>query len=261
MANWQKYRVTINSGSFEAGLEAAAQAPAEIREQLYHELAQKAVTAGDFDRARQILKDHITNPAQLQQSLSNLDMQAIQSLASKGKIEEALRTVSNLRVRERAVMLGQIVGQIGPGQKSATALGLLEQARSMLMPTARVENQEQMSALLEIARAVSRYDAKRAFEIVEPLIDQFNEMAAAAQVLDGFGQQYYEDGELIMQNGNIVASFATQLGTALGTLAVVNFDRAKAGAERIGRPEVRISAYLAIAQQALSPTERRLPLR
>jgi hypothetical protein len=261
-ADWQKYSNTINSGSFDAGLEAAAQAPPEIKEQLYQQLAQKSVGAGDFDRARQILKDHVANPSQLQQALSNLDMQVIQIQASKGKIEEALRVVATLRTaRERAMTLAQIVNQIGPGQKNATALNLLEQARSLLMPSARVENQEQMGALLEIARAFSRYDTKRAFEIVEPILDQFNEMAAAAQVLDGFGQQYYEDGELVMQNGNSVGNAATQLTAALGTLALVNFDRAKAGAERIGRPEVRIGAYLAIAQQAISPTERRMPLR
>ncbi len=34
-----------------------------------------------------------------------------------------------------------------------------------------------MNALLEIARVTSRYDSKRAFEMVEPLIDQFNEMS------------------------------------------------------------------------------------
>lgn len=257
-AQWQKYRATINSGSIDAGLESAAQAPAEMRDQLYQQLAQKAVAAGDFDRARQVLKDHIANPSQLQQALTNLDLQAIQIEAAKGRIEEALRIVSTLRTpKERAVMLGQIVSQIGPGQKRASALSLLEQVRTMLAPLARVENQEQMGALLELARAFSRYDAKRAFEIVEPMLDQFNEMSAAAAVLDGFGQQYYEGGELVMQNGNSVGSMATQLTAALGTLALVNFDRAKAGAERISRPEVRISAYLAIAQHALAPPERR----
>jgi hypothetical protein len=261
-ALWQKYSATINSGSIDAGLEAVAQAPPEMRDQFYQQLAQKAMGAGDFDRARQILKDHISNTSQLQQLLSNLDQHAIQVQASKGKIEEALRIVSTLRTaRERAVILAQIVTQIGPGQKREAALTLLEQVRSILAPSARVENQEQMNALLELARAFSRYDSKRAFEIVEPILEQFNEMSAAALVLDGFGQQYYEDGELVMQNGNSVANVATQLTAALGTLALVNFDRAKAGAERIGRPEVRLTAYLAIAQQAIRSTERSMPLR
>lgn len=261
-ARQQKYYEAINSGSLDAGLEAVAQAPGEMRDQLYQQLAQKATGAGAFDRARQILKDHIANPSQRRQALSNLEQQVIQIEASKGRIEEALRIVSNLRTsKERAVVLSQIVNQIGPGQKRATALYLLEQARSMVRSSVRVENQEEMSAVLEIGRAFSRYDSKRGFEVVEPILDQFNEMSAAALVLDGFGQQYYQDGELVMQNGNSVANVATQLMATLGTLAIANFDRAKALADRVERPEVRIGAYLAIAQQAISPTERRTPLR
>jgi hypothetical protein len=108
-----------------------------------------------------------------------------------------------------------------------------------------------MTALLEVARAFSRYDSKRGFEVVEPLLDQFNEMSAAALVLNGFGQDFYRDGELAMENGNSVANFGNQLILTLSTLATSNFDRAKAGVERLERPEVRLTAYLAIAQQAI----------
>ena len=130
-------------------------------------------------------------------------------------------------------------------------MDLLEQARSLVVTSPRVENQEQMNALLEIARAFSRYDSKRAFEIFEPLLDQFNEMSAAALTLNGFGQEFYQDGELAMQNGNSVANVASQLVQALGTLAATNFDRAKADADRLERQEVRILSYLAIAQRAI----------
>lgn len=259
---WQKYHETINSGSLEAGLEAVGQAPREMRDQLYQQLAQKAMRTGDFESAKQILKDHIANPSQLRQALSDLERHSIQIEASKGRIEEALRIISSMRTsKERAVVLSQIVNQIGPGQKRAAALSLLEQARGMVGSSVRVESQEEMSALLEIGRAFSRYDPKRAFEVVEPILDQFNAMSAAAFVLDGFGQQYYQDGELVMQNGNSVANAANQLMATLGSLAMVNFDRAKAGADRVERPEVRIGAYLAIAQQAISPSERRMPSR
>ena len=109
-----------------------------------------------------------------------------------------------------------------------------------------------MHALLEIGRAFSRYDSTRGFEVVEPLIDQFNQMSGAAVILNGFGQQYYQAGELIMQNGNSVANSANQLILTLGTLALANFDRARAGADRIQRQEVRLGVYLAIAQRAIS---------
>jgi hypothetical protein len=223
-----------------------------MRAQLYQQLAQKALNLGDLPRARQIVQDHALNPSHRQQSLSNLDQQAIHLDISKGRIEDALRGISNLRTsRERSMMLSQIAVQIGPGRKRAAALELLEQARNLLGTATRVESQEQMAALLEIARAFSRYDSRRAFEVVEPLLDQFNEMSAAALVLNGFGQQFYQDGELALHNGNSLAGFGNQLIVTLGLLATTNFDRAKAGADRLERSEARLSAYLAIAQQII----------
>ena len=251
-ARWQKYQETINSGTLDDGLAEVARAPREMRDQLYQQVSQKALSLGDVLRARQIVKDHILDPSQRRQALSNLEQQAIHMDASKGKIADALRGISNLRTsRERAMILTQIVNQIGPGQKRAAALELLELARNLVGAPPRVENQEQMSALLEIARAYSRYDSKRSFEIIEPLLEQFNEISTAARVLNGFGQQYYQDGELAMQNGNSVANVGSQLILTLGTLATSNFDWAKAAADRLERPEVRINVYLAIAQQAI----------
>jgi len=108
-----------------------------------------------------------------------------------------------------------------------------------------------MRALLEIARAFSRYDSNRAFEIVEPLVNQFNEISESALKLNGFGQRYYQDGELIMTNGNAVAETGNQLAMALSYLAVANFDRAKIAADGIHPIDVRINVYLTIAQQSI----------
>ena len=108
-----------------------------------------------------------------------------------------------------------------------------------------------MTALLELARAFVRYDAKRAFEITDPLVDQTNEICAAARTLEGFGPEYFQNDELDMQNGNNVANVVTQISSALGTLAITNFERAKSMADRLRLPEVRLRAYLDIAQQTI----------
>ncbi|HEV7680966.1 MAG TPA: hypothetical protein VGO68_02505, partial [Pyrinomonadaceae bacterium] len=104
-------------------------------------------------------------------------------------------------------------------------------------------------------------DAKRAFEVVEPLLDQFNEMSAAALVLDGFGEEIFQDGELQLAETSGLGKVGTQLIEVLGTLSRLNFDRAKAGADRLARQEIQILAYLTIAQRALIPGEppRQLP--
>jgi hypothetical protein len=147
-------------------------------------------------------------------------------------------------------MLMQIIRQIGPGQKRANALNFLEQARSLLAPGVQAQDQEQMNALLELARAFSRYDSKRGFEILDPLVEQLNDLCTAARALEGFGIDYYQDDELDLQNGNVVSNLAQQVSGTLGTLAITNFERAKATSDRL-RPEVRLRAYLEIAQQTI----------
>ncbi len=249
---WEQYQTKINNGPVDSALEAAAQAPREIRDQFYQQIAIRTAAAGDLARGRQIIADHIANPTQRQQALKNLEQQAMRSAVARGKIEEALRNLSNYRpVRERAKILGQIVSQIGPNQKKAAALLYLEQARSILGPSPRADGQEEMRALLEIAKVFSKYDSNRAFEIVEPLVDQFNEISQSAIALNGFGQRFYRDGELIMTNGNAVAETGNQLTIALGTLALSNFERAKIAADNIHPTEIRIHAYVIIAQQAI----------
>lgn len=249
---WQKYQTTINDATLDAALENVSQAPQELKDQLYNQIALKAVQAGDVARARQILTDYIKNPFQRRQALINLDQQAVYYAINKGNIEEAMRYAGNLRKpTQQASLLIQIFNQVWATQKRATSLRLLEQARSLIGGSGRAEDQEQMNVLLELARAFLPIEPKRSYEIIEPLVDQFNEMNVAAVTLNGFGQNYYREGELQMQNGNNLSAIAGQLIQFLGALAVTDFDRARATADSLQRPEVRLSAYMAIAQQTM----------
>jgi hypothetical protein len=233
-------------------IQVLSKAPKEQRDQLYINLSNRAHNSGDAARAKQIINDYVTTPYQRQQALYNLEMQEVQRAMGKGKIEDALRSIGNIsNPQERAQALAQMANQIGPGYKRASALLFLEQARNLLSPSQQAQDATHMQALFEIAKAYSRYDSKRAFEIVDPLVDQFNDISGAARTLEGFGGEFYEQEELNMYNGNAIATAATNLTSTLGTLAVTNFDRAKLTADRIRLPEVRLRAYLDIAQQAI----------
>lgn len=248
----QQLMNTITSGSMEASLEAIAKAPPELKEHLYLQLASYVANSGDFERAKQVINDHISNPYQRRQSLIGIEQQRVHQAMSKGKVEEALRVLNGIRnPRERAQQLVQIIGQIGPGQKRATAINLLEQARATLSSSLQAQDQEQMNALFEIARAFSRYDSKRALEIMDPLIDQFNDLSVAARTLDGFGYESFVNGELNVNNGGSISMVAGQLSRVLGTLALTNFDQTKAATDRIRLPEVRLRVYLDIAEQSV----------
>jgi hypothetical protein len=247
----QQYQAALDNGSAEPS-EVIEKAPPDLRDQLYLELAQREANKGDTTRARQIIKEHISSPDEQRQALTSIEQQEVSRAINKGRVEEALKVIGAVRnPRERANQLAQIAAQIGPGQKRATAVSLLEQARSLLNTSPQAQDEDQMRALFEIARAFARYDVKRAFEIMDPLVDQVNDLCAAARILEGFGPEYYEDDELSLQNGSTVATLATQMSGVLGNLALINFDRAKSASDRIRLPEVRLRAYLEITQHTI----------
>ena len=248
----EKYQSLVTNSPVDAALEGIEKVPQDQREQLYLELAGREANNGEIARARQIINERVSNPHQRRSALANIDQQETNRAISKGKIEDALRIVSALRTpKERAALITQIAPQMGPGQKRANAMNFLEQARSLLGSSVQAPDQEQMNALIEIARAFGKYDAKRSFEILDPLIDQMNELCTAARTLEGFGQENYEDDELNLQNGNSLAQVSERMSSALGTLALVNFERAKGASDRLRLPEVRLRAYLQIAMQTV----------
>jgi molybdopterin/thiamine biosynthesis adenylyltransferase len=246
------YQNIIGSNTYEAALEGIEKAPQDQREQLYITLANREVSNGETARARQLVNERVSNPYQRRNALAFIDQLDSNRAVSKGKVEDALRTIGNLKTpRERAQLIMQIANQIGPGQKRAVAISFLEQAKNMLGSSTQAQDQDQMFALIEIARAFGKYDAKRSFEILEPLIDQVNDLCAAARTMEGFGPEFYEDDELSMQNANTVAQVVMRMSNTIGSLALVNFERARATSDQFALPEVRLRAYMEIAQQTI----------
>jgi hypothetical protein len=104
----------------------------------------------------------------------------------------------------------------------------------------QAQDQDQMNALLELARAFARYDPKRAFDIIDPLVDQYNDLCTASRTLQGFGIEYYKNDELEMLQGNNIATLASNMSAALAALALTNFERAKTTTDRLRLAEVRV---------------------
>ena len=246
------YQNIIASNPYEAVLDGIEKAPLDQREQLYITLANREASNGEIAHARQIVNERISNPYQRRSMLAFVDQQESNRAISNGKVEDALRIIGNVKMpRERAQMIMQIALQIGPGQKRAIAMNFLEQAKGLLGSSPQAQDQDQMFALIEIARAFGKYDPKRSFEILGPLIDQVNDLCAAARTMEGFGPEFYEDDELSMQNSNSVAQVVMRMSNAIGLLALVNFERAKAASDQFALPEVRLRAYMEIAQQTI----------
>ena len=249
---WQRFQNAANDESTDVALDTIAQAPTPMRDFLYQQVATRVANSGDMPRAQQLIMERISNPTQREQALNNLRQQAVTTAAAKGQIDEALRLLSKFKsVQERIGMMTQILGQIGPETKRSLAVQYIEQAKNLITTSARARDAQQMDILLQIAATLGPFDASRAFQIVDPLIDQFNEISSAAVSMNGFGHDFYADGELITSNDNPVASTAKDLSGTLATLAMFDFDRAKIAADAIQRMDVRLRVYLAIAQRTL----------
>jgi hypothetical protein len=165
-------------------------------------------------------------------ALYNLQQQEVNSAADKGRYEEALRLLSKFRPSaERDSLVTQVLDQMSPRVKKQLALQYLAQGKNIISTSARAEDQEQMNNLLALAGVFARYDVNQAFEIVEPLLEQFNEVSAAAVTMNGFDRDYYREGELVGSNENPVSQLANQFSDTLATLAMFDFDRAKIAAE------------------------------
>ena len=249
---WQRYQNVASNESVDVALDTIAQAPTPVRDYLYQQVVTRVATGGDVPRAQRIIAERISNPSQRQQALYNLRQQAVTAAAEKGSIDEALRLVSKFKTtQERINLITQILDHIGPKTKRSLAVQYIEQAKNLITTSARAQDAQQMDTLLQLAGTLGRYDANRAFQIVDPLIDQFNEISTAAISMNGFGNDFYEDGELITSNENPVASAANALSSTLATLAMFDFDRAKIAADGIQRMDVRLGVFLAISQRTL----------
>jgi hypothetical protein len=91
--------------------------------------------------------------------------------------------------------------------------------------------------------------------MIDPLIDQANDMLAAAALLEKFGQ----GGGLFRKGEMIVSPSLSELGgaharyvKALAELARVDFDRTRATADRFNRDETRLMARVVVARSVLS---------
>ncbi len=125
LADWQRYQMTINSAPVETALDSVTEAPVQMRDYLYQQVASKVATSGDMARARQILSEHVTNPAQRQTALHNLQQQEVNSAADKGRYEEALRLLGKFRSgAERDALVTQILDQLSPRVKKTVGAAI-----------------------------------------------------------------------------------------------------------------------------------------
>ncbi len=249
---WQNYYEVIQNKTTPEALEKLAAAPPEMRDNLYTQLAHKLAGEGNYEQARQIVNDNLKNAGSRDNTLRGLEQLQLNQSISKGDIAAARAGLTRLRSRqERFQALLQIAEQLKSTDKKADARVFLDEARQLL--PSRPANQSQLYLYFALAQAYASDDNKKSFELLESLLDQFNELCVAAERVDGFLGQTYDNGEF-QPNGSL-GEFAQQISFTLAALVSKDMARARKCLARLQRPEVRITASLAIAENLLAANE------
>lgn len=251
---WTQFAGLVRNGSPDGIMAAAAEAPPRIRNSFYQMAAGKLIESGELDRARKVVADNFNGPDR-DLLLDQIDRMAIANDGKLGKIEEARKIIKRLATKEmRATAYADLAISIMAALSDRKlAQEALDEGRKLI--TNPPENQKQIEALLQVARAYALVEPARTFELIEPLIDQTNEMLGAAALLDKFGagQGMFAKGELLLQNSYLQANGPyLQHLMAVASLARADFEHTKATVNKFQRSEVRLMACLLITQSILS---------
>jgi len=248
------YQKALEKGTADDILALAAKASPEMRSEMVRQAASKTLAEGNADRARSIINDKITDPLERKQALAELDRQALASAVEKGKIEDARQSLTRVRSNDaRAAALASLAINAKEKGQQKLAQQLLDESRGAINP--RPRNLAQLAAQFQVARAAALVDPAHSFVVVEPMVDQLNELVNAATVLGGFiAPEFMREDEAMMSFASkSIAMLSAQYNKELSALLSTDFERTKAVADRFQRNELRLLARLLIARTLLAP--------
>lgn len=249
--------VLMQQGTVDSMLAAAPQLPPQAQPRIYQQAAMKAAQDGDLDRARQIAENNLT-PDMRTPVLQTIERQQVVQAASQGKLEEAKQMLSRLRNDDdRVNAIIQISALLVKNGDKKSARSLLNEARNLV--SRRAENYQQFNAQVRVAEAFAPIDPARSFEILDPGINQLNEMLSAAAMLNGFEVQVFKDDEMPLRGNSSLSGMIAYYARELAMLSRYDFDAAQSAADRFQRPEPRVLAKLSIASATLGGSAQRNP--
>jgi hypothetical protein len=238
-------------GTVDDVLALAQKYPAENRFSIYQQAAWKASSQGDDARARQIINDFITDPVQRKQMTDQIDNSILGKAVNENKVAEARALLTkSMSIEQRFQALLQIANQLSSKDDKKTAIACLDDAR--VLAASAPKNSQKMWMQLQLASSYSELDVNQSFSLIEGIMDQLNELVAAAVVMDGFENQYLKNGEWMINGPSGLGNTVNNMRRTLSMMGRKEFGRAEVLSDRLERPEIRLMTQLDLAQAILS---------
>ncbi|HEV8428553.1 MAG TPA: hypothetical protein VGQ41_11695 [Pyrinomonadaceae bacterium] len=232
----------------DALVQAAATAPPQMQSRLYQQAANKAIDEGDTERARQIANEHLQNNAR-DAVMQRIDFREMAKKAEGARLDEIRQSVARLQTDNDKIDLLILVASDVQKTNQKVALQILEDAKQIV--NHRATSYEHFEQQLRVSRAFASVDPARSFEVLDPGINQLNELLSAASVLSGFEINMFRDGEMAIQGGNGLTAMVNRFGQELAALATSDFERSETLAGRFQFAESRIITRLSIVRGLL----------
>jgi hypothetical protein len=247
---YQELNEIAQKGTIEDLLALTGKYGPEHHPQIYQHAISKAISSGDANRARQIIRDYVPEGLQRTQMLEQLNNQLFWASLNENKIAEARQTLDRVKSVEQRfqLLMGLATNVINRGEKSQ-ATSLLAEATALL--DAFPANASKLGAQLQLAQCYSTVDSQRSVALLQSVIALTNQLVAAAVVLDGFENSYLKEGEWMKRGHTGLGNLVNNIEQNLGTLARVDVEGARLLSNQLERPEIRLMAQLEIAKNLL----------
>jgi hypothetical protein len=216
---------------------------------------------GNFELARKITEEHITDPDERKDKLERIGEKAKQHFLEHGKIEDAVASLMSLESdTERAGSLSDLAGRSSKSGDKKLATELLEKAlRFLLQP---VETRDEYEAMIRIIHNSIGIDRERSFELFGSLIDPINQLVAATIQLNRFegkrSDALKDDIPLYYLRSDFPSHESRGDFPVKGFVEVIvplskaDFDRSIGLTDQIRQPELKLHMKL-LAIQAATP--------
>ena len=245
----------IRRGDPEEIVRTAANESEHERLALYELAAMSAAARGDTDSFRELVSKEVKDEGEQRKIIDVLDAEQIDLAAHRKDIDELRKLLPKIRRKEeRARAMVETALLLKEKGEDAEAVTLLDEAAGLIKTDLKSETQT--NALLTLLSAYALIDPPKGFAIAERTVDQANSQISMLLLVDRVVKSgTVKKSEIILDQAGLIPldSLVFKYGKGLGALAVVDFNRTRALADRFERNELRLMARLLIVRGILNP--------
>ncbi|HQZ98124.1 MAG TPA: hypothetical protein PLP21_17515 [Pyrinomonadaceae bacterium] len=214
--------------------------------------ANKIGQIADEARAKKIIES-IPDEKIRAMAQDRFDANRINRMTVEGRLDEAkasVATLTNKRTQiQRLVSLALQYQRKNTPKDLETAGGLMTEAKALTNQFP--EDEDELADYMELVRGYAAVEPDVAFRMIEPMMDQFNEMVQASAVLSRYNKRdrTFKKGEMVMRiNGGGSTMLAFRYIPQIQLLAQADLDRMNTLTDRFQRTDARTLMRLYVLQ-------------